>query len=125
MAGDETIHRGGDVIPLRAGITLHRRSPTPRRRHVAPRSHRTFTRRPPVCSRADDVTSFPWKAVPLNLASAALAEQTGTLLGEVASRADHSPTLRFHAGGSCRRKHPAALHTLQRVQRFMDTNAEA
>jgi hypothetical protein len=87
MIGDETIHRGGDVVPLPAGITWHRRSTTPRRRHAAARSHHTFTRRASVCSRAANVISLTWRAIPLDVASAALPEQTGALLGEVVPRA--------------------------------------
>jgi hypothetical protein len=81
VAGGGTIPRRRDVSPLLAGITLHRQSPTPRRRHATARSRRTFTRRPPVCSRAAEITSLPWSAVPLAVASTALAEQIGALFG--------------------------------------------
>jgi hypothetical protein len=81
-------------------------------------------RRAPICSRPADVTSIPWSAVSVDVASAALAEQTGALPGEVAPRANRSLTILFHVEGSCKPKRSAVLNTLQRVQRFMATNAE-
>ena len=108
MTRGETIHHRRDVSPLPAGITSRRRSATPRRRHVAPRSHHTVTRRSSVPSRAADVTSLRWNAVPLDVASAALAEQTGALLGGVVPRADRSPTLPFHVGGTWKRNTPSS-----------------